>query len=152
MSILHQIGSYLTERCGFEPPDERTLKKALERRLAETGEAGGEAYLTYLRSHPRELAELVNLVVVPETFFFRYPASFRALAEWAGPWPARPLRILSLSCSTGEEPYTIAMTLLDAGFGEAEFFLEARDLSTAAIAAARHGHYGSKSFRDVSGD
>lgn len=152
MSVLHQIGSHLAERCGFESPDERTLKKALEHRLAETGLSSGEAYLVYLKSHSRELAELVDLVVVPETFFFRYPASFRALMEWALKREARPLRVLSLACSTGEEPYSIAMALLDAGFSESDFVIEARDLSTAAIAAARRGHYGSKSFREVSGD
>ncbi|CAN5317232.1 protein-glutamate O-methyltransferase CheR [soil metagenome] len=152
MSSLQDIGDFLTERCGFESPDERTLRKAVDRRLLETGLSSVAAYLAHLRPHPREVAELVNLVVVPETFFFRYPASFRALAEWAADRPARPLRILSLACSTGEEPYSIAMTLLDAGLSEVDFVIEARDLSTAAISLARRGLYSSKSFREVSGN
>ena len=152
MSASQEIGRFLSSRCGFEVPDSRTLRKAVAQRLAAIGEPDEEAYSKYLHGHPAELAELVNLVVVPETFFFRYSSSYRALADWTAKRATRPLRVLSLACSTGEEPYSVAMTLLDAGLAPADFIIEARDISTAAIAAARAGLYGSKSFREVQGD
>ncbi len=102
-------------------------------------------YWQLLGKNDTEVAQLVEASVVRETFFFRYPESFVALSKWALERPGKPLRILSMACSTGEEPYTIAMHLLDSGVGS--FDIEARDLSPAAIASARRGIYTSNAFR-----
>jgi chemotaxis protein methyltransferase WspC len=56
----------------------------------------------------------------------------------------RKLRILSLPCSTGEEPYSIALTLLGAGLSLDQFEIDAIDISTHALNIARHGHYNTK--------
>ena len=76
-------------------------------------------YWLRVRSSPSELQELIEAVVVPETWFFRDPAAFSALAAMAHSDlvanPARDLRLLSLPCSSGEEPYSMAIALLDAG-------------------------------------
>jgi chemotaxis protein methyltransferase WspC len=91
-------------------------------------------------------------VIVPETWFFRYPESFATLARLAIKRLAeikhlRALRILSLPCSTGEEPYSIAMALLDAGLGPHQFKVDALDVSPLSIERARQALYGRNSFR-----
>src|SRR5215212_2996824 len=70
-----------------------------------------QAYLDRVRNSPAELSELIDGVVVPETWFFRDPGAFAVLAriardEWAV--GKDPIRVLSCPCATGEEPYSIA--------------------------------------------
>ena len=59
----------------------------------------------------------------------------------------RPLRILSLPCSTGEEPYSIAMALFDAGFAAHQFKVDALDVSPLSVQRAQNALYGKNSFR-----
>jgi chemotaxis protein methyltransferase WspC len=61
--------------------------------------------------------------------------------------PTTPLRMLSVPCATGEEPYTIVMTLLDAGVPEERFRIEAVDICERLLVHARRGSYGRGSFR-----
>ena len=91
-------------------------------------------YWQRLQQSPDELQALIEALVVPETWFFRHRDAFTALAEMAQDErrarrgtvrEAQPLRLLSLPCSTGEEPYSMAMTLFDAGFGADEFTVDA---------------------------
>jgi chemotaxis protein methyltransferase WspC len=88
---------------------------------------------------------------VPETWFFRDGAAFAALARRAAERvacaPGRVIRVLSAPCSTGEEPYSAAMALLDAGLDPASFAIDALDLSARAIEHARAGCYGRNAFR-----
>lgn len=101
---------------------------------------------------PAIVQALIETVVVPETWFYRDADAFKALARLAHErlierGTALPLRILSLPCSTGEEPYTIAMTLLDAGIDAAHFRIDAMDISERSLAVAQRAHYGRNSFR-----
>ena len=99
-----------------------------------------------------ELQALIEAVVVPETWFFRDREAFAALArlaheEWLPTHPDGVLRLLSLPCSTGEEPYSMAMALLDAGVPADRFRIDAVDISARALAQARRAVYGKNSFR-----
>jgi chemotaxis protein methyltransferase WspC len=101
---------------------------------------------------PSMVQALVETVVVPETWFYRDADAFRALARLAHErlderGTALPLRILSLPCSTGEEPYTIAMTLLDAGIDAAHMRIDAMDISERSLAVAQRAVYSRNSFR-----
>lgn len=101
---------------------------------------------------PAIVQALIETVVVPETWFYRDADAFKALARLAHErlverGTALPLRILSLPCSTGEEPYTIAMTLLDAGIDAAHLRIDAMDISERSLAVAQRAHYGRNSFR-----
>lgn len=60
---------------------------------------------------------------------------------------AGPLRVLSLPCASGEEPYSLAMALLDAGVTETAFAIHAADISSKALATAQRAVYGKNSFR-----
>lgn len=103
-----------------------------------------------LDTSSREWAAVLESSLVPETWFFRNMEAFDALAEWAaGTWaPAHPgtcLRVLSLPCATGEEPFSLAMCLLEAGLGN--FKVRAGDISENSLAAARAAAYRRNSFR-----
>jgi chemotaxis protein methyltransferase WspC len=110
-----------------------------------------EAYWQQLTLSAPERQALIETLVVPETWFYRDREAYVALARLANERlvrdPLHVLRVLSLPCSTGEEPYTVAMTLLDEGIGESRFGVDAFDISARAIAHARAGIYGRNSFR-----
>lgn len=147
------------------------IERAVRARAVACGLAPGAAYLRHLQATPAELQELIEAVVVPETWFYRDPGAYAALAELAlrrkaasgkregdqqaiAPLsrlpPAAlpgPLRLLSVPCASGEEPYSMAMTLLDAGLKPEQFRLEAADISSQSLARARQAVYGRHSFR-----
>ena len=110
------------------------------------------AYWEHLRKSQTELQELIDAVVVPETWFFRDRESFAALArvvrdELMPAGVGGPLRLLSVPCATGEEPYSIVMTLLDAGVPAERLRVEAVDICERLLRHARRGVYGNGSFR-----
>jgi chemotaxis protein methyltransferase WspC len=125
------------------------IRHALARRMAACAQPDLHAYWAYLQEHGEERQELIDCVVVPETWFFRDREAFGAMTEHARPRKGNgsPLRLLSLPCSTGEEPYSIAMALFDAGFAAADFVVEAVDVSTRNVAYAERAIYGRNSFR-----
>jgi chemotaxis protein methyltransferase WspC len=128
-----------------------SAERAVQQRMALRAINDSDHYLAGIGAD--ELAELVELVVVPESWLFRDPQAFHAatafvqqrLAGAAG--GARPVRILSLPCAGGEEPYSMAMALRDAGVPPAAYSIDAIDLSAACIARARRGVYGRNAFR-----
>jgi chemotaxis protein methyltransferase WspC len=112
-------------------------------------------YLIYLQSSPQEWEALIEKVIVPETWFFRDQEAFNFLrkyivSEWRSNQSLQKLRILSLPCSTGEEPYSISMTLLDAGLTPSQFQIDAVDISKLSLQKAKRGIYGKNSFRGQS--
>jgi chemotaxis protein methyltransferase WspC len=101
---------------------------------------------------PVELQELIEAIVVPETWFFRDREAFSTLVRVARKaWWTTPAdgvrRILSIPSSTGEEPYSIAMALFDAGVPADRFCIDAIDISAHALTVARAGVYRKNSFR-----
>lgn len=127
----------------------QTIAYAVRQRLAATGIADETAYARHAATDPDELQELVNAIVVPETWFFRDPRAFAVMTQHVAGRGAHagPLRLLSLPCSTGEEPYSMAMALLDAGIPADGFVIDAVDVSTRNIVEARRALYGRNSFR-----
>jgi len=125
-----------------------TVEQAVKRRMDATGQTVRKAYVDALDE--AELRELVELVVVPESWLFRDPQAFAAMADFvrrrlAG--GAKIVRILSVPCAGGEEPYSIAMALCDAGVAPQSFVIDAVDISAACIARAQAGRFGRNAFR-----
>ncbi len=154
MSDDSRFFSFLKERIGLDVTSvgEAIIERALRQRAASAKCPDSDAYWQLLVTSPQEQQALIEAVIVPETWFFRYPESFATLGRLARERittldGARPLRILSLPCSTGEEPYSIAMALIDAGIGVRQFKVDAIDISPVSIARAKHGVYGKNSFR-----
>lgn len=159
MNPEERFFSFLKDRIGLDVASvgEVIVERALRLRAKVTQSANSDAYWYLLQSSADEQQALIEAVIVPETWFFRYAESFASLARLARARVAllngsRPLRILSLPCSTGEEPYSIAMTLLDADLRPAQFSIDAMDISPLSIQRARRAVYGKNSFRssDVS--
>lgn len=93
---------------------------------------------------------MLSTDIPPESWFFRDPEMFVAATEFVRV-RSTPARILSLPCANGEEPYTMAMALLDVGLSGGMcangFLIDGIDLSDAAIARARAGYYRRNAFR-----
>jgi chemotaxis protein methyltransferase WspC len=128
------------------------VERAVRTRMTACSLADPQAYLDRLRNSAGEMQKLIEVVVVPETWFFRHREAFAAMVriareEWLQRHSEGLLRILSLPCSTGEEPYSIAMALLEAGFPINRFRVEAVDISNRALAHAGRAIYGKNSFR-----
>ncbi|MBU0728906.1 MAG: hypothetical protein KKE17_02210 [Proteobacteria bacterium] len=132
---------------------EATLERAIKRRLKVLGLDNQETYILRLKTSLHEVKELIEEVVIPETWFFRNKAPFLALTDfvhkkWAINSKKQTLRILSAPCSTGEEPYSIAMTLLHGGWPENRFHIDALDISSRALSHAKEAEYNDYSFRE----
>jgi chemotaxis protein methyltransferase WspC len=124
--------------------------------LAELGVADLGEYAARAAGSEAEQQALIEEVVVPESWFFRDERPFRRLADHAREhWiaaPGRPpLRILSIPCAGGQEPYSIAITLLDSGLPAARFRIDAVDVSARVLEAARRGMYSANAFRNCAG-
>jgi chemotaxis protein methyltransferase WspC len=129
-----------------------TIESAVRIRMDSLGCKQREDYWERLHASPNELQELIEAVVVPETWFFRDQDAFAALArliseEWLPNHPRAVLRLLSGPCCTGEEPYSMVMALLDAGVSRDRLHIDAVDISLRALACAKRGAYGTNSFR-----
>lgn len=154
MTIERRFFRFLQERIGLDvcSVGEQMVERALRQRCAALAANDLDDYWVQLQQSHAEQQALIEAVIVPETWFFRYPESFAALLELARKrlaelGGARPLKILSLPCSTGEEPYSIAMALLDGGVPAQAFTVEAMDISPNSIARAQRALYGRNSFR-----
>jgi chemotaxis protein methyltransferase WspC len=129
------------------------LKRALNDRMRALGIKHENEYALRVTQSAPEMQALIEAVVVPETWFFRYPESFAALADmvrkdWLPTHPIGVLRVLSVPCSTGEEPYSIVMALLDAGLPASRLQVDAIDISQRALAVAQRAQYRPNSFRN----
>jgi chemotaxis protein methyltransferase WspC len=152
--VYARIAALLKEKMGLDAESigVSSVERAVRDRLAARSLEDVQLYWAELSASERELQELIEAIVIPETWFFRDPEAFAALLrvvreEWLAKHAEGTLRILSLPCSTGEEPFSIAMALLDGGLPPSRFHIDAIDISTRAIAWAEQGVYGKNSFR-----
>jgi len=150
---LSPIEALLKERIGLDAAaiGPTVIARAVEERRLAVGAHDATAYWNTLHATRDELQALIEAVVVPETWFFRHREALLALGRLAAHRVLgegeRLLRVLSVPCSTGEEPYSIAMALLDAGLPPDRFRVDAVDVSARALSRARAGLYGSNAFR-----
>ncbi|MHC2103729.1 protein-glutamate O-methyltransferase CheR [Methylobacterium sp. WL64] len=153
---------YFYRRTGisFSGKKEYFVEKRLLERIAKTGSDSFKAYFTLLRfqASGEELQHLVNLMTVNETYFFREDYQFDALVRGILPEitrtrrPGATLRIWSMPCSTGEEPYSIAIQILEHWSRADEFAIEitGSDIDSRVLADARKGIYGNRSLQRLS--
>jgi chemotaxis protein methyltransferase WspC len=153
MQQAAEIAQILRETIGLDAESIGLVafERAVADRQAACGLTDAQAYCARVRASREELQALIEGVVVPETWFFRDPGAFDALSSvvrhGALPMATEPLRLLSVPSATGEEPYSMAMALLDAGVPSARFQVDAMDVSLLALERAAAAVYGRNSFR-----
>ncbi|HIJ60704.1 MAG TPA: protein-glutamate O-methyltransferase CheR [Nitrospirae bacterium] len=160
--VFKQLRDYIYEKSGIFVPDNKKyfLENRLGRRVQEKGLKGYDDYAYVIKSgiDKAEIAKLFDLVTTNETFFFREPQHFEVVSNDLIPKiiaentasNRKDIKIWSAASSTGEEPYTIAITLLErpelAGFKKEVY---ASDISESVLASARNGVYGSYAIRNI---
>ncbi|MBX9410055.1 chemotaxis protein CheR [Pseudomonas baetica] len=154
MSSDQRFFDFLKERIGLDVTSvgPAIIERAVRQRTTLSQAVNADAYWQLLQGSRDEQQALIEAVIVPETWFFRYPESFATLGKLARNRLGelnnmRALRILSLPCSTGEEPYSIAMALIDAGLRPHQFKVDGMDVSPISVEKARRALYGKNSFR-----
>jgi chemotaxis protein methyltransferase WspC len=150
---VKRIESLLNREIGLSARSigSSAVEVAVKTRLRACGCLDVSEYLARVEGDPSERSALVEEIVVSETWFFRDEEVFKALNRHAAAWLTRDkvLRVLSLPCATGEEPYSVSIALLEAGFRNHRFSVRAVDVSDRALSHARRAEYGKNSFRGV---
>ena len=159
---FRHLRDFINERCGIYIADNRKylLENRLGNRLKKLNLKNFDEYYNLLRYDPgraRELKKLFEVVTTNETSFFRNPPQLTAFQEHVlgdilgrGSDQGRTLRIWSAGCSTGEEPYTLAMILLQTLGARRPLWdikITANDLSERVLETARRGVYGDYALR-----
>ena len=158
---LSEIRMLIEERTGihFDASRERFFSTRVREHVHERGFSRGTELLRAVRKTNVEYEALLEKLLTQETSFFRYPAVFEAFEKhvlpelhvkkfWRNP---RTLRIWSAGCSTGEEPYSVAITVLDTlSFADAwEVEILATDVGRQALKTAGRGVYSGRSIASV---
>lgn len=138
----------------FAPSKRDFIERRVADRLQAAGVDGVQAYLRALRGSADERAALVNAFTINETYFYREEHQFACLSRDLLPElaarrrPGDKIRIWSAPCSTGDEPYSIAIWLLENWPMVDAYNVEiiGSDIDGRALAAARQGVYGERAL------
>ncbi len=158
---LSEIRGLIEERSGilFDATRERFFLARVHEHVESRRLAHGTDLLRLIKNSNVEYDSLLQRLLTQETSFFRYPDVFEALEKkilpdlhmkkfWENP---RSLRIWSAGCASGEEPYSIAITIADAlEFADAwNIHVLATDISREALDHAESGVYGAREMENV---
>jgi chemotaxis protein methyltransferase CheR len=154
---LVRLSKTIKDYCGLSFNDRiSTLEKKVENRVKELG-ISFSGYCDYLIQNPLEWDIMIDLVTINETYFYREENQLIECSAIVLPMLkkirfGRPLRIWSAACSTGEEPYTLAMLIQETGlFPPGSVEIIATDINKKVLEKARKGwyHKGSFAFRRI---
>ncbi len=145
---FEQVRSLIYQRAGISlnAGKHAMVYSRLSRRLRETGQSTFTGYLQWLQASngaagEAEWQEFVNCLTTNLTSFFREDHHFQALADDLRERAGRHLRIWCSAASTGEEPYSIAMTVTETLGAQAQVSILASDIDTKVLATAQRGVY-----------
>jgi chemotaxis protein methyltransferase CheR len=140
---FQRVARLASEVAGIHlrPGKETLVQMRLASRLRAVGAASFSEYLDAVEGSPDdELTRFIEALTTHKTSFFREAHHFEFLAAWSK-GRTGPVRGWSAGCSSGEEPYTLAMILLDALGPAADFRILGTDISASVLASARAGAY-----------
>jgi chemotaxis protein methyltransferase CheR len=162
---LNQLRDLIYEACGIFFPDNKRyfLETRFARRMEAVGAKSYGEYVRFLKQAPdrdTEMKRLIGEITTNETSFFRNMPQFTALqsiiipklVEVKGAIGFKRLKIWSAACSSGEEPYTIAMILMEKASSQLagwQFEVHAADISEQVLAKARDGVYTEYALRTM---
>jgi len=159
---LTPFNNLIKERCGLCFNNGRTaiLEDSIRKRMSESGAESCAKYFSRIVDSRDEFCLLVNLLTVNETYFFREPSHLDLLATRIVPGLLAvkkmdgKINIVSAGCSTGEEPYSIVIKLMEKyGSGMQNFVsVTGFDIDSYALASAGKGVYNGHSFRGFPND
>jgi chemotaxis protein methyltransferase CheR len=160
---VRRLCEFLYRRTGMSFPDSKRyyIDRRLAERISATKSTSFQSYFALLRADAEhEIEHLVNTFTVNETYFYREEHQLRCLTSnlldslVGGRTPEQPIRIWSIPCSTGEEPYSIAMWLMENWRLVDSYNIEiiGSDIDTRALKAAEDGIYGERALMRLSKD
>ena len=162
--VFNALSRYVTDELGIKMPDSKLtmLQSRLQKRLRMLSLPSFEAYHDYIFSdegQKRELHHFLDAVTTNKTDFFREPRHYSVLEDKVLPelltgsriGEIRPVKIWSAGCSTGAEPYTLAMVLEDFSerIGRFQYRIVATDISTRVLSIAQTAIYDEKEAAPV---
>lgn len=154
---VRRLCEFLYRRTGmlFSEDKRYYIDRRLNERMVASGSSSFQSYFALLRSDfDREIEHLVNAFTVNETYFFREEHQLRCMtsdllrAVIRDRRPDEPIRIWSVPCSTGEEPFSIGIWLME-NFPEVDNYqieIVGSDIDTRALASAAEGIYGARAL------
>ncbi len=159
MSLLG-VETSVRERLGMDPHSLglSALPQAVEKRMKARGVKSAEEYLGLLTRDRSENDSLADELVVPESWFFRGGrALFTRMAEFVAARIAsrtthREVRILSIPCSTGEEPYSLAIACHECFIPPTDYRIDAVDVSAKHLERAEAARFSAFSYREAGND
>lgn len=161
--VFRLIRDLIRDHCGiyFDDDKKYLLEKRLSRRLKNHNLNNFRDYYRYLlydKKREEELSAIIDILTVNETYFFRELNQLKTFSEEIlmelkeTNKDTRRLRIWSAGCSTGEEPYTIAMLILEKNlFNNWNIEIIGSDINHRVLQVARNGIYRKNSFRATEG-
>jgi len=150
---LTQAEDLLRQWIGLDPSTlgHAAISRAVLARMTKLGVDNAEMYLADATVNDAERNNLIEEIVVPESWFFRDPQVYSFLKTFASERAAipgrSPVRILSAPCAAGQEPYSIAMCLLDAGMSPDDMAIDAIEISHVCLGKAGAAEYSANAFR-----
>jgi chemotaxis protein methyltransferase CheR len=157
--VFRLLRDLIRDYCGiyFDDGSRYVLEKRLSRRVRKLHLSSFRDYfrhLLYDKNRKEELTSIIDILTVNETYFFREKNQLKTFSEEVLPElqetkkDTKRLRIWSAGCSTGEEPYTIAMLVLEKGsFHNWTIEILGSDINQRVLQVARRGIYRKNSFR-----
>jgi len=156
MSLIN-IKKLLRQSIGLNASSigDSSIERAVKHRLNSLKLSSIDDYYQLLLENAQEASEFIEEIVVPETWFFRNSTPFDAVRDYfldslqTKLLKNEVIRILSVPCASGEEAYSIVITLLSAGISLHNVEIDAMDISKRALVKARRAIYCKNSFRGV---
>lgn len=149
---FHELAQILLELSGITVPENKKylFSSRLSKRLQTLQLPSYGAYSQFVRQHKSTEGEIfINCMTTNLSYFFREPHHFKSLTTAFGNSKTSLFKVGSFGCSTGEEPISIAISLLEAGAKRSSFQIFASDIDTEVLTFAKKGVYGSDKIGQV---